>query len=459
MKFPGNAAWISQQFSNCNLGDHRRNKRLMKVGGSMLASPETSIPQQNVQWSDTKAAYRLFDCQAVTFESLAEVHWKSTQANANDRCLLISDTTDIDHSFRPATTGLGMLGDGGGRGVQLHSCLVYSTQQKQIVGIAGARLHYRKRVAENETRTQRLNRKRESQVWGDLVNDVGPAPANPQWIHVFDRGGDNFEAMCHIQLNQCDWIIRAAKLQRNVVLESGEKMPLKTAIEQTQYLGSYELDLRSRPGVSARTMAIDVSSIRVTLPVPIHKSPWLKKCGIESIDMNVVLVRETNPPAGKKPVQWVLFTSLPTDDFDQAWQVIEDYECRWLIEEYHKVLKTGCNIEGYALRTSDRLEPLIALVSIIGIRLFQLKLIGRNQPEIKAKATVPAQWLDCLQRYRPKLETDTMTVYQFFRELAKLGGFLARKHDGEPGWQTTWRGYKKLTSLIEGLQLANKKHT
>lgn len=459
MEFLSNDDWISQQFSDCVLSDTRRNRRLMKVGGSMLASPDTSIPQQNVEWADTKAAYRLFDCPAVTFQGIAEVHWQCTRLNARERCLLISDTTDIDHSFHNATTGLGMLGDGGGRGVQLHSCLVYSTQQEQIVGVAGARLHYRKRVSENETRMQRLKRKRESQLWGDLVSEIGPAPTNSQWIHVFDRGGDNFEAMCQILLNQTDWIIRAAKLQRNVVLESGEKMPLKAAIEKAKYLSSYELELRSRPGVAARTMAIDVSSIQVTLPAPTLKSPWLKTCGIASIDMSVVLVRETNAPTGKKPIQWVLYTSLPAKTFNQAWQVIEDYEQRWLIEEYHKVLKTGCNVEGHALRTADRLEALIGLVSVIGTRLFQLKLIGRSQPDVKAERCVPTQWLNCLQKYRPKLQTKTMTVYQFFRELAKLGGFLARKHDGEPGWQTTWRGYKKLTAILEGLQLANKKGT
>lgn len=460
MKYLANDVWLSQQFSDCALNDSRRNKRLIKVGDSMIACPDGSIPQQNVQWADTKAAYRLFDCPQVTFQRIAEVHWSLTRAQGRQRCLLISDTTDIDYSFNHATTGLGMLGDGGGRGVQLHSCLMYDTQQEQIVGIAGAKLHYRKLTPLNETRTQRLQRKRESQLWGDLVSEIGSSPSKgAQWIHVFDRYGDNFEAMCHILLNQCDWVIRAGKLHRNVLMETGEQKTLKAAIEEANYLGSYELNLRSRPGVAARTMAIDISSIEVTLPAPRLKSPWLKTCGVTSIDMNVVVVRETNPPVGKKAIQWVLYTSLPATDFDQAWQVIEDYENRWLIEEYHKALKTGCDIEGHALRTADRLEALIGLTSVIGIRLCQLKLIGRSQPEVKAKGNVPSQWLNCLQRYRPKLKTQTMTVYQFFRELAKLGGFLARKHDGEPGWITIWRGYKKLTILIQGLQLANKKNT
>ncbi len=119
----------------------------------------------------------------------------------------------------------------------------------------------------------------------------------------------------------------------------------------------------------------------------------------------------------------VLLTSLPINSFEDAWQVVEDYEHRWLIEEYHKVIKSACSIESHALRTADRLEPLIGMISVLGTRLFQLKLIGRNQPNAKAVTHVPASWLKCLKLARPKLTLTGLTVYEFFRELAKLGGF------------------------------------
>ena len=83
-------------------------------------------------------------------------------------------------------------------------------------------------------------------------------------------------------------------------------------------------------------------------------------------------------PPGVKPICWVLLTSLAVATFDDAWQVVEDYENRWLVEEYHKVMKSGCSLEMHALRSADRLEPLIGLISVIGVRLIQLKLIGRN---------------------------------------------------------------------------------
>lgn len=455
VKVLDNDQWVENQFGSCQLGNSLRTKRLTKVASQMLSQPEQSLPKQNPHWSDLKAAYRLFDSQGVSFDGVAEQHWQQTRRTKPGRYLLISDTTDIDHFSHRATTGLGQLGKGDGRGMQLHNCLVYDSGDKLIVGAAGALIHYRTKVAKDETRMQRMKRVRESEVWGNLVNKVGFAPEGSQWIHVFDRGGDNFEAMCHIRLKNCDWVIRVAKLQRNVFRENGDKVPLRTALEDVHAIGNYELTLRSRPGVKSRTAQIEVSVTSVTFPRPRHHSEWAKQCGVEELPVNIIVIQEVDAPQGVKPIRWVLMTSLPVDTYEDAWQVIEDYENRWLVEEYHKVLKTGCSVETHALRTADRLEPLIGLTSVIGIRLFQLKLIGRSQKEAKAKTHVPAAWLKCLKIVRPKLSISQMSVYTFFRELAKLGGFLGRKGDGEPGWQTVWHGYKKLQSLLDGMRLVN----
>lgn len=451
-----NETWVEEQFGGCQLGDARRTERLIIVARNMLDAPEKSLPQQNPDWSDLKAAYRLFDQEEVTFEAVCLPHWLQTRQTKPGRYLLISDTTDLDHSKHQATTGLGMLGDGKGRGVQLHHCLAYDTNQKLIVGMAGGLLHYRSHAPANETRMQRLKRVRESELWGNLVTNIGRPPADCHWIHVFDRGGDNFEAMCRIQQSHCDWIIRAAKLNRKVIDEHGQRRYLSEVTQEGEVLGSYDLNLRSRPGIPARTAHIQVSVAHAIFPKPRHRSPWLRKCDIAQLTMNVVIVQEVNPPSGVTPVHWVLLTSLPVETFDDAWQVIDDYECRWLIEEYHKVIKTGCNIEGPSLRTSERLEPLIGLTAVTGIRLFQLKLIGRSQREAKAKTHVPSSWLKCLELLRPKLTIKGLTVYEFFRELAKLGGFLARKHDGEPGWQSIWTGFQKLQTLLAALRLTGK---
>ena len=454
MKMLSNEEWVTSHFSQVELGNSLRTKRLQMVASAMLDCPEQSLPRQNPVWANLKAAYRLFDNERVTFDAVAEQHWEETRQTKPGRYLLISDTTDIEHSSHPSTKGLGMLGNGKGRGMQLHNCLVYNCDDKLIEGTAGALIHYRSFAPKKETRMQRLNRVRESQVWGNLVQKVGSAPKSCQWIHVFDRGGDNFEAMCHVYLTGCDWLIRAAKLQRNVITQSGEKMQLKKALGFAELLGGYELNLRSRPGVKARTAHLNVSVLRVTLPKPRPCSKWVKQCGVQEIETNVVVVEETVARKGAKPIRWVLLTSLPVKSFDDAWQVIEDYENRWLVEEYHKVIKTGCSVEKRALRKAKRLEPLIGLISVIATRLFQLKLVGRSQRKAKARTHVPATWLKGLKLARPKIKLTEMTVYDFFRELAKLGGFQERKGDGEPGWQTVWFGFQRLQALLDGMRLA-----
>lgn len=456
-----NQQWIQDNFQEAQLKDKRRTDRLLTVASHFLDTPDQSLPKQNTQWADLKAAYRLFDSPHVTFEAVATAHWQSTRHNARRRCLLISDTTEIDFTDHPATEGLAQIGNGFGQGLLLHSSLAFDCEAGQILGVAAARTHYRKNASKNETRTQRLKRIRESSLWGEVVDDIGRPPIEhqeAQWIHVFDRGGDNFESMCHVVKTETDFVIRASKLNRTVVNLSGDRVSLAEAIddENVKVLGSYELNLRSRRGVKARTAKIQVSSTSVTFVRPGRQSPWLKQCGIEKIKVNIVIVEEQGAPKGVKPINWVLLTTLPVATFKQAYQVVEDYENRWMIEEYHKVLKTGCRLESHQLQTSDRLEPLIGMITVVGTRLLALKYVGRNQPEARAATHVPRSWLRCLKAARPNVKITNMTVYTFFRELAKMGGFLARTGDGEPGWETTWHGYKKLQMLLAGMRLVTE---
>lgn len=451
-----NKQWVSENFQKCDLGDVRRTKRLLKVAESIVDAPDESFPGQSPDWADLKAVYRLFDTDEVTFEAICEPHWKQTRNTKKGRYLLISDTTDLDFTWHSATEGLGMLGNGKGRGIQLHACLMYDLGEKQIVGLAGALTNYRAFKPKNETRTQRLARNRESDVWGNLVEQVGPAPKDSQWIHVFDRGGDYFEAMCRIQRTKNEWVIRASKLNRNVLDCSGKRVKLSEAVEEATELGTFTISLRSTPRHSARTAKLTLSYCEITFLAPNHKSPWLNQSKIKQLPMRVVIAKELNPPKGNQPICWVILTSLPIESFAEAWAVLEYYEHRWMIEEYNRVAKSGCSIEKHALRTAERLEPVIGLTSVVAVRLFQLKLVGRNQPDAKAATHVPSTWLKCLKLMRPKVRLTEMTVYTFFRELAKLGGFLGRKHDGEPGWQTIWKGYQRLHQTAIGIALAER---
>ena len=137
--------------------------------------------------------------------------------------------------------------------------------------------------------------------------------------------------------------------------------------------------------------------------------------------------------------------------------VIDYYEARWLVEEYHKALKTGCRVTDRQLKTAGRLEAMTGLMSVAAVRLLRLKSLARISPEIPAQRVVPRVWLQMLKAARKGLHrVHDLTVGQFYREVAKLGGFLGRKGDGDPGWITTWRGWEKLNNFVHGATLASR---
>ena len=175
--------------------------------------------------------------------------------------------------------------------------------------------------------------------------------------------------------------------------------------------------------------------------------------------MWVVHVKEVDAPKGIEPLEWILLTSLPVESFEDAWLVIGYYEKRWLIEEWHKALKTGCRLEHRQLKTAGRLEALTGLLSVVAVRLLQLKSAARTAPDRPAREMVPLHWIVMLQAARPSkkaVRPSSMTVGEFYRQLAMFGGFLGRKSDGEPGWITIWRGWQKLYLIVRGAELVEK---
>jgi hypothetical protein len=454
--------WAVMNFGNCQLGDKRRSQRLVRVAADVANNPSASLPDQMATWSDLKAAYNLFDCEDVTFEAIAGPHWKLTRQRSAGRYLVIGDTTELDFGNHRDVPGLGPTGNGSGWGFLLHNALLVEAQTKEIFGVAGQTIHYRPakktKSRKKETSASKLKRHRESEVWGKVIDQIGQPPEGVEWINVLDRGGDNFEVYCHLLQQHSGWVVRAGKLNRKVFAGSAAKpMKLSKYLKQLDLIGTYELSLRARTQQPARTATLEVRVGSLQMPVPIQRSQWVRQLDPKPISMNVVYVVEVNPPADKEPITWVLLTSLPVTTFDEAWAVIEYYEARWLIEEYHKALKTGCRIQGRQLKTSRRLEALTALLSVVAVRLLQLKSIARTSPEVPAARVVPRVWLQMLKAARKGLNrVHDLTIGQFYREVAKLGGFLGRKGDGEPGWITIWRGWEKLNNYVHGATLASR---
>jgi len=460
MRCQGSRQWAIDQFGKAALGDVRRTRRLIAVAAMMATRPEASLPKQMVDWSDIKAAYRLFDCDAVTFETVAQPHYDRRHDCGSEQCLIISDTTEINFTKHRDIPGLGFLGKGQGYGFLLHSALMLS-EDGQVLGLAGQKLICRRRQVKEpkRTRTQSLRQPRESQLWTQVIDAVGRPPAQSQWVHVADRGADNFEVFDHCQRQSCDWIIRARDLNRKLLCDLEKRCSLREFRTQLQIVGTYSLPIRfrarrardaARPAHQAR---LQVSIGRCQMPPPRLLPPELKREQPEPICMQIVWVEELNPPDPAAAVNWVLYTSLPVTTWQEAQRVIQGYQQRWQIEEWHKCLKTGCRVTSRQLQTRERLEPLIALLSVQAVRLLSLKHLSREHPDVPARKHVPEVHLEVLSRHlrRPP---NRWTIDAFVREVAGLGGFLKRKHDGHPGWQTIWDGWQQLIRLVEGYQLA-----
>jgi hypothetical protein len=422
---------------------------------AFASEPDASTPEQFEDWHELKAAYRLFDQEDVTFTALAEPHWKHTRETAAGTCLLISDTMETDFGIHRKVRGLGPTGDGRGRGFMLHSSLLVQAQTREVLGMAGQELFYRKRRGNpKENSYQRTQRARESEVWGRVIDQVGPPAPGVKYLHVCDRGADNIEVFCHCREQQSGWVIRATQLSRLGETPEGCRIKLKDQLAAQPVLGTYELSVRATRKEPARMARMEVRAAPFVLILPRRKTRYLRRIGPQQIAEWVVEAREIDPPKGATPVRWVLHTSEAVTTYEDACRILEYYEARWLVEEYHKCLKTGCRLESRLYETAARLERVAGMFSILAVRLLQMKSVAAQQPDLPAERVIPAAWLAMLRKLR---RPPIVTVRDFFRHLAGLGGFLMRKGDGEPGWITLWRGLEKLLLCLRGARASRRK--
>lgn len=356
--------WAEKQFAACQWGDKRRTKRLIQVAAEAAANPSASFPEQAESWGDLKAAYRLFDQEEVAFDAIAEPHWQQTRVRPPGRYLVIGDTTELDFGVARQIPKLGPTGNGGGYGFLLHSGLMVEADSEEIFGLAAQTIHDRKPVPKKENTSQRLKRDRESEVWGKVIDATGRAPAGVQFIHVLDRGADNFEVYCHARQQGAGWVVRASQLERKIVVPSGETMRLKEYLPQLPVADSYQLYLRARPNQPARWAKLEVCYGALSIPVPAQKNRYVQEHCPGAVAMWVVWVREADAPPGVEAIEWVLYTSEAASSFEDACRFVGYDEKRWLIEEWHKALKTGCRVTDRQLKTKERLEAMVGLMSL-----------------------------------------------------------------------------------------------
>lgn len=441
--------WAERTFAAVDLGDRRRERRAVSIAASLMRHPDASLPQQLREPSALKAAYRLLDQADGTHTALCQPHWDDTrqQAGRQNVVLLVQDTTEVDYSHHPKTAGLGPIGNGAGQGYLLQTVLAVLPEPRQVLGIAAQEPFLRQAQPKGQSCAQRRARERESQVWSRMAEAVGPPPEGSTWVHVGDRYSDIFDFLEACRQQGCDFLVRVAQ-DRRIEVEAGQVESLLTRVRGLPGCDERNLELPTRPKQPARTARVMLSFQAAILHPPAHSrrkpplSVWL------------IRVWEPNPPPEvSEPLEWILLTSVSTASVAAAWERAAWYCCRWLSEDYHQCLKTGCRLEQRHLQSYDALVRLLGFLALIAVRLLQLREIARLAPEQLAREVLPAELVRVVA-HLANVPVDELTLERFWRTVARRGGHQGRKGDGPPGWKTIWRGWLEIQRLLEGIHLA-----
>lgn len=447
--------WAESEYSFISLGDKRLNMRAKKILKQFGDTPMASIPGSCKGWAETKAAYRFFDNKLVTAKKVIKPHRVATLGRIKEHplVLLIQDTTSLNYSGQKERQGLGPIQQDNVRGIFLHPTFAM-TPERECLGIIDYEQWSREKFTHQtsqERRAQRCSKSikdKESYRWVrgyKKANKLARALPETRFVYIADREGDIYDIYHEAQAlnSRADWVIRAT-FNRKVLDENQPKKhnKLKASVKATPPIGKVTFTLSSFGNRKKRNVTQDIFIKEVTLLPPREKA----KEGFMPVKITTIIAREVDPPAGEKPIEWTLLTSIPLLNIEDALQVIEWYLCRWQIEIYFKVLKSGCTIEKLQLTEKERFDPCLAMYLIIAWRILFLTMLGRASPSLSSECVFePIEWQTAyVMTYKKPPPIQAPTLKETLKMIAQMGGFLGRKHDGEPGPIVMWRGLQNL---------------
>ena len=440
--------------------DKRLDRRLGRTFNEMARRPGGTLPRKLVKRADLVGGYRMFNHDHVTHQAILQAHRAACMASLathQGKVLLIHDTTVLDYSGLDVR-GLGQVGDGHGKGLYAHNSLAVIPATRQVVGLMNQILHKRAHAPKNESKAQRQARPdRESRLWKRAVADLPPMPPGVNVSDVSDRGSDLSEYVCHeVQANR-QFIVRS---QHNRVLvdDQGERQ-IQKLHDRLRGLPEAIRHLRRRvpaKGGGWRQATIGLAWERVGVKPPRQARG---EHGSEPIALWGVIAREVDTPADQEPVEWILLTNRPIESAEQALEVVEDYACRWMVEDYHKAMKSGCGIEDTQMTTLHGLSNVIALQSVLAVHVLRLRCNARDEQikEQPARLHEEPLMVELAARDAKHADWKAMSVWEFHIAVAKMGGYMLNPRKRPPGWIVLWRGYTRLQDMCAGVRLIRKR--
>lgn len=450
-----------RNFGTVNLGDKRSNKRIVNLVDIMCRHPGGSLPDKLSQPEDLRAFYRVVNRPQTTHAVLMRSHTDATRVQIaaldGGAVLILHDGTELDYTSKTTLCdALGQIGQGTRRGYICHNSLAVRADTGETLGLVSQILHHRADRPEGETHKQSREREnRESRLWLQGAQFSGAAPVNVLCVDVSDSLSDTFEYLAYEIKNKRSFVLRAKENRKLETPLKGEHY-LFDAARKLAAQGERTVKVLATTGRKARTATVKVGFAKVRLSLPAKKLGEYDK---EPLDLWVVHVWEPKPPAGEEPLEWMLLTNVAVETIDDAQTRIDWYERRWIIEEYHKGMKTGCGIELMQFEKIERLEPAIAVLSAVTTTLLHLRDAARAPDADTRLATevVDAEYVEVLANHYSKRMKAQPTVRSFYMHVARLGGHQNRKCDGFPGWITLWRGWQKLQAMVDGYRAAQGK--
>lgn len=465
------AQWAIEEMKNVELEDKRLNKRLVEVLSQLGGQPTLSIPAACGGHAETAAAYRFFDNSKTHFANVLKPHVEATRRRIAQRevVLLVQDTSEIDLT-RPAqqVAGAGPLDEGPRRGVFLHALEAF-TPDGTALGTVHATV-WSRAEAPRPAKSERSHRRKhtpieekESYRWVEslrLARAEARRAAETQFVCIADSEADIYELLAEAQAEprELDWIVRACQDRALVEYEKSPENEgvseqaanrLREQVLTHDVLFTHSITVRGRDAKvvcdtrgrrqprRSRTAEVEVRAARLTL-----RAPWRHDRKLDSVTVNVVLVREIDPPAGDVPVEWILLTSLPIDDAEAVRRVIQHYCVRWMIEVFFRTLKSGCRVQARRFERLDRLLPCLAVYLIVTWRTLFVCRLGREFPDISCEAVFEqSEWKAVYHVVRQEpAPLEPPTLQEMVRMVAHLGGYVNRPRNGHPGPQTIWLG-------------------
>jgi len=451
----------AEHFGGCQFGDKRLSARAVISGDALMRHPGGTLPAKLTR-AQLLGFYDFANNPKVNHDKVLACHWRHTRA-AMEQCqgpvLIIHDTTEGDYSGLHISD-LGPIGNGHNHGLLIHNVLAMDYQKREALGLVGQVLQVRRKVKKKESvKSSREHPQRESRLWPKGVEAVGRPPPGAIWINLMDRGGDTFESLDRQQRLGQFYLVRS-RVNRNVRVKdaAGRMRPRKlhNYARRLPTLGERTVHVPANVDQPARQARVRIAAGAVQLQVPQIK---YGEHGRDPLETWVLHVKELAPPLSTPPLEWIILTNRPTVTRQQAWEGVDCYECRPMVEELHKAQKTGCGMELPQFTTRKALEVTIGVLSVVAVQLLRLRDLAHQQEDRPASEVVDLPYIEALSLWRWKEANMDLSAKEFLYALARLGGHLGRKGDRLPGWLVLWRGWMELQRLVEGMLLARLKRS